>query len=101
MIINSFLDLFFIRVTVICVSMFSVFIQRVHLLIVLLCLEIIILGLFFFSCVYFGISSGSCYISLVLLTFAACEASVGLSLLVALIRSHGKDLMSTFGGFSC
>merc|ERR1712050_683819 len=50
----------------------------------------------FFSCVYFGISSGSCYISLVLLTFAACEASVGLSLLVALIRSHGKDLMSTF-----
>lgn len=101
MIINSFFDLFFIGVIVICVSVFSFFIQRVHLLIVLLCLEIVILGLFFFSCVYFGFYRGSCYISLILLTFSACEASVGLSLLVALIRSHGKDLISLFCGYRC
>lgn len=101
MFISTFLDFFFVAVRVVGISIITLFIQRVHLLIVLLCLELVILGLFFFSCFYFGIRSGSCYISFVLLRFAACEARVGLSLLVALIRSHGKDYISLFCGFRC
>nr|ABM53207.1 NADH dehydrogenase subunit 4L [Cephalothrix rufifrons] len=101
MFISTFLDLFFVGIMVVCISIITLFIQRIHLLMVLLCLEMVMLGLFFFSCSYFGLCSGSCYVAFVLLSFAACEASVGLSLLVALIRSHGKDFISLFCGFSC
>ena len=97
----SFFDIFFVGFMVVLISLLVLVVQRVHLLIVLLSLEIIILGLFFFLCYFFGSVSGSSYISLVLLTFAACEASVGLSLLVALIRSHGKDFLSLFSGYLC
>ena len=101
MFISTFLDFFFVGIIVVCISIITLFIQRIHLLIVLLCLEIVILGLFFFSCSYFGLCRGSCYVAFVLLRFAACEARVGLSLLVALIRSHGKDFISLFCGFRC
>nr|QKJ80225.1 NADH dehydrogenase subunit 4L [Cephalothrix sp. BMK-2020] len=101
MFINTFFDFFFVGTIVVIISLFTMLIQRIHLLMVLLCLEMIMLGLFFFSCSFFGYCGGSCYISFVLLSFSACEASVGLSLLVALIRSHGKDFISLFCGYSC
>lgn len=62
----------------------------------LISLEALILRLllFTFSCLLV-IGEGIHYF-LVLLTFAACEAALGLSLLVSILRLRGNDYVSTF-----
>lgn len=59
------------------------------------------LGLIY--CFFFGLfffSSGG-FLVLVMLSLVACEARVGLGLLVSLIRSHGSDFVSVLSLFSC
>ena len=41
------------------------------------------------------VSQDSLFLFLVLLTFAACEAALGLSLLVRILRLRGNDLTKT------
>uniref|UniRef100_UPI0030FF1D7C NADH dehydrogenase subunit 4L n=1 Tax=Megalechis thoracata TaxID=245781 RepID=UPI0030FF1D7C len=67
--------------------------HRAHLLSALLCLEGMMLSLFIALAVWTlqlettTLSS----IPLILLVFSACEASTGLALLVATVRTHGTD----------
>lgn len=73
------------------------FFQRKHLLSVLLLLEVLNLGLFI---VLVGVGQGlgfPSYFCLVFLTVGVCEAAVGLSLLVVVVRNWGNDLVSRFG----
>nr|YP_006303251.1 NADH dehydrogenase subunit 4L [Zygeupolia rubens]ADZ05378.1 NADH dehydrogenase subunit 4L [Zygeupolia rubens] len=79
----------------------SLFMERGHLLMVLLLLESVILELFFVLLFGLALSVSSLYLSLVLISFGACEASVGLSLLVSLIRSHGNDFVSLLTVYEC
>nr|YP_009128472.1 NADH dehydrogenase subunit 4L [Streptocephalus sirindhornae]AJP09643.1 NADH dehydrogenase subunit 4L [Streptocephalus sirindhornae] len=60
-----------------------------HLLVTLLCLEFLILLLFYFmyDSVYFSFLSGFFF-----LTVSVCEGALGLSVLVSLVRSSGSDL---------
>nr|YP_001434572.1 NADH dehydrogenase subunit 4L [Asymmetron inferum]BAF76603.1 NADH dehydrogenase subunit 4L [Asymmetron inferum] len=80
-----------------CIALLGLGLAQTHLLSALLCLEMMMLAL------YFGLGQtallGPDYplmIALILLTFSACEASSGLALLVLISRSHGSDLLASF-----
>ena len=95
-----FFGTFFIGVFTVLMSIFVFIIQRFHYIIRLLCLEIIILGLFLLTLRIFSFKNEG-FLVFVLLTFAACEAAIGLSLLVSLIRSHGSDFFRLISVYEC
>nr|YP_010947367.1 NADH dehydrogenase subunit 4L [Endromis versicolora]WGO62392.1 NADH dehydrogenase subunit 4L [Endromis versicolora] len=67
-----------------------------HLLIVLLSLEFIVLGIFFFMLLFLSFIDYDMYMLMVFLVFSVCEGSLGLSLLVSMIRTHGNDYFQSF-----
>lgn len=76
--------------------------QRSHFLISLLCLEGIMLRLVLF------IPSILCYISIsiptiriIMLTLGACEARLGLRIIVNISRSYGSDIMKSVTTNKC
>jgi NADH-ubiquinone oxidoreductase chain 4L len=77
------------------VSIFGLIVNKKHLLISLLYLEAFILRLVIIipMCLSIIISQ-SIFISIVLLSIGACEARLGLALLVMISRSYGSDLIS-------
>nr|YP_010480840.1 NADH dehydrogenase subunit 4L [Blepharipoda liberata]UVN15676.1 NADH dehydrogenase subunit 4L [Blepharipoda liberata] len=69
---------------------------RKHLLNTLLSLEFIMLGIFFLmSSCFLGLNM-EVYFMLFFLALAVCEGSLGLSLLVSIVRTHGNDYFSSF-----
>jgi len=80
-------------------SLITFVIQRRHMLISLLALEgvILTLGLIFI----FQSSEAELFILFVLLTFAACEARLGLACLVCIMRSFGNDHFSVLRRIKC
>nr|UYX79120.1 NADH dehydrogenase subunit 4L [Unedogemmula unedo] len=89
-------------------SMFGVFMalltlsfQYKHLLGILLSLEAVTMNLFILT---FSLSANVTFsgeTSLILITLGACEASLGLSILVAVIRAEGNDYVSSFSMHKC
>nr|YP_010406850.1 NADH dehydrogenase subunit 4L [Parupeneus pleurostigma]URF19482.1 NADH dehydrogenase subunit 4L [Parupeneus pleurostigma]WNH17624.1 NADH dehydrogenase subunit 4L [Parupeneus pleurostigma] len=77
--------------------------NRVHLLSALLCLEVMMLSLFLaFSLWALHLDASSFSTApLLLLAFSACEASVGLALLVATARTHGTDRLQNLNLLQC
>nr|YP_009476073.1 NADH dehydrogenase subunit 4L [Macroglossum stellatarum]AVM10748.1 NADH dehydrogenase subunit 4L [Macroglossum stellatarum] len=67
-----------------------------HLLIVLLSLEFIVLSIFFFFLVFLMMIDFDMYMLMVFLVFSVCEGSLGLSILVSMIRTHGNDYFQSF-----
>nr|YP_010526943.1 NADH dehydrogenase subunit 4L [Dolbina paraexacta]YP_010952602.1 NADH dehydrogenase subunit 4L [Dolbina tancrei]UXR12280.1 NADH dehydrogenase subunit 4L [Dolbina paraexacta]WMQ52948.1 NADH dehydrogenase subunit 4L [Dolbina tancrei] len=67
-----------------------------HLLIVLLSLEFMVLSIFFFMLVYLMLIDYDMYMLMVFLVFSVCEGSLGLSILVSMIRTHGNDYFQSF-----
>nr|YP_010526930.1 NADH dehydrogenase subunit 4L [Phyllosphingia dissimilis]UXR12254.1 NADH dehydrogenase subunit 4L [Phyllosphingia dissimilis] len=67
-----------------------------HLLIILLSLEFIVLSIFFFMLVYLMMIDYDLYMLMVFLVFSVCEGSLGLSILVSMIRTHGNDYFQSF-----
>nr|QXF29940.1 NADH dehydrogenase subunit 4L [Chloeia pocicola] len=68
--------------------------QQKHLLMALLSLEAIILSLTLFT-ILITFYNNEQFFSLIILTFGACEASLGLALLVLMLRSTGSDMVNT------
>nr|AVE15655.1 NADH dehydrogenase subunit 4L [Phyllothelys sp. 2 JZ-2017] len=68
-----------------------------HLLMILLSLEFIVLILFIMMYYYLMMMDGELYMTMFFLTFAACEGALGLSILVSMIRTHGNDMIYSFG----
>jgi len=91
----------FIRIMLIFRAYVGLFLERGHLLIILLLLEGVMLGVFSFLLVGVSFSMSRFYLCLVLIRFGACEAAVGLSLLVSLIRTHGNDFVSSLTIYEC
>nr|QEJ81561.1 NADH dehydrogenase subunit 4L [Rhagophthalmus giganteus] len=62
-----------------------------HLLLMLLSLEFIVMSLY--MGIYFVMLSYcyEYYFSMIFLTFSVCESSLGLSILVLMMRSYGND----------
>nr|AQU13067.1 NADH dehydrogenase subunit 4L [Plakobranchus cf. ocellatus HW-2015] len=73
------------------------FSYQVHTLNILLSLEAIMLSLLVILYTFNSLSGVSTHSFLVLLTFAACEAALGLSLLVSMLRLWGNDYVNSFG----
>jgi len=98
---TTLLSLALISTIIIFTAIVSLILQRKHLLNALLSLEIIILGLF---CIIISTLTGEIrdlFLTFIILTFGACEARVGLALLVALIRNHGNDFISSINIHKC
>nr|QWT70104.1 NADH dehydrogenase subunit 4L [Arctonoe vittata] len=83
-------------------SMITMVSQRKHILMALLSLEAMILNLMmltlFVCCSY---SIFSLFLTMILLTFGACEAALGLSCLVKMTRTFGNDQISSSNLNSC
>jgi len=71
--------------------------QWKHLLNILLSFEVIILGIIFTFLLRWGLYRRDYRIIMVVVVFGVCEASLGLSLLVSLIRVHGNDYVRSLG----
>nr|AYR05373.1 NADH dehydrogenase subunit 4L [Coleoptera sp. ACP-2013] len=67
-----------------------------HLLLMLLSLEFIVLSLYFGLYIYLMFCGYEYYFSMVFLTMSVCEGALGLSILVAMIRSYGNDYFQSF-----
>nr|YP_009995906.1 NADH dehydrogenase subunit 4L [Pterodecta felderi]QNQ64857.1 NADH dehydrogenase subunit 4L [Pterodecta felderi] len=67
-----------------------------HLLIVLLSLEFMVLSVFFLLLILFNFIIYDMYMLMVFLVFSVCEGSLGLSILVSMIRTHGNDYFQSF-----
>nr|YP_010326969.1 NADH dehydrogenase subunit 4L [Polyptychus trilineatus]UNP54218.1 NADH dehydrogenase subunit 4L [Polyptychus trilineatus] len=67
-----------------------------HLLIILLSLEFIVLSIFFFFLMFLMMIDYDMYMLMVFLVFSVCEGSLGLSILVSMIRTHGNDYFQSF-----
>jgi NADH-ubiquinone oxidoreductase chain 4L len=76
--------------------------QQKHLLISLLCLEGIILSLvLYIPCLIYIINLILPTISIILLTFGACEARLGLRIIVLISRSYGSDILKSLTTNKC
>nr|YP_011035818.1 NADH dehydrogenase subunit 4L [Plaxiphora tricolor]WRI60248.1 NADH dehydrogenase subunit 4L [Plaxiphora tricolor] len=76
-------------------SVVSLCLQRKHLLNILLILELLMLSLFLLLMCMGNGFGGEGLMVFILLVFGACEASIGLSMLVILIRAYGNDYVSS------
>nr|YP_010892952.1 NADH dehydrogenase subunit 4L [Lampris incognitus]WJQ22787.1 NADH dehydrogenase subunit 4L [Lampris incognitus]WNH36956.1 NADH dehydrogenase subunit 4L [Lampris incognitus] len=77
--------------------------HRTHLLSALLCLEGMMLSLFIALAIWalqFNVI-GYSTTPMFLLSLSACEASVGLALLVATARTHGTDRLQSLNLLQC
>uniref|UniRef100_A0A7N4NU64 NADH-ubiquinone oxidoreductase chain 4L n=1 Tax=Sarcophilus harrisii TaxID=9305 RepID=A0A7N4NU64_SARHA len=84
-------------------ALIGVLIYRSHLISTLLCLEGIILSLFILITLlitHFHIFSIS-IMPLILLVFSACEAGIGLALLVKISTTHGNDYIQNLNLLQC
>nr|APH08747.1 NADH dehydrogenase subunit 4L [Glyphostoma sp. JEU-2016] len=82
-------------------SLLALSLQYKHLLSILLSLEAITMNLFVFMFCFSTNISFSGETSLILITLGACEASLGLAILVAIIRAEGNDYVSSFSAHKC
>lgn len=90
LILIKILQLFFLFVLFFCLTFFRNFYYILNLLIIL---EAIILSLIMFNfCLNLTFSRE--FLILILLTFAACEAALGLSILVRFLRVRGNNFLS-------
>lgn len=67
-----------------------------HLLLILLSLEFIVLSLYFGLYICIRFYCYEYYFSIIFLTIRVCEGALGLSILVAIIRSYGNDYFQSF-----
>nr|YP_009865039.1 NADH dehydrogenase subunit 4L [Sundasciurus robinsoni]QKE47081.1 NADH dehydrogenase subunit 4L [Sundasciurus robinsoni] len=85
------------------ISLLGMFIYRAHLMSSLLCLEGMMLSMFILTTLMVLNShfSLSYMMPIVLLVFAACEAAVGLALLVMVSNTYGLDYVQNLNILQC
>nr|QFG38888.1 NADH dehydrogenase subunit 4L [Pararetifusus carinatus] len=82
-------------------ALLTLSLQYKHLLSVLLSLEAITMNLFIMLFTFSANVTFSGETSLILITLGACEASLGLAILVAIIQTEGNDYVYTFSLHKC
>nr|AGN71310.1 NADH dehydrogenase subunit 4L [Leptopelis vermiculatus] len=76
--------------------------NRMHLLSALLCLEGMMLVIFIGLTLWPSqLTNASNITPLIVLTMSACEAALGLSLMIAAARSHGTDHLKALNLLQC
>lgn len=82
-------------------GLISLSLQRKQLIVALINLEVISLGLFLSLTLLSAYFRYDAYTRLFLITLRVCEATLGLRLLTAVIRFHGKDYLSSINLSKC
>ncbi len=83
-------------------ALISIVSQRSHLLITLLALEAIILNLILLIIIASNLASHiNLFLAIIILTFGACEATLGLACLVKIARTFGNDQIASLSINSC
>nr|WVH38363.1 NADH dehydrogenase subunit 4L [Carausius morosus] len=72
-----------------------------HFLVTLMSLEYIVLSLFWIIYLYMLFNTFDLIIVMVMLTLWVCEAVLGLSILISLIRGYGNDYFFSFNIIQC
>nr|URX53404.1 NADH dehydrogenase subunit 4L [Procryptotermes leewardensis] len=75
--------------------------NRSHLLATLLSLEFMVLVLFVVIYFYLCSFNFELYFVMLFLVFSVCEGSLGLSILVSLIRGFGNDYFQSYSILQC
>jgi len=70
--------------------------QTKHLLGILLTLEAGIICLFVLVFITSSLAAYSGYMALILITLSACEARLGLSILISMVRMRGNDYVTRY-----
>jgi len=91
--------IFIVFLLIILSALLAVFLQRNHFLITLLYFELIILSLTIL--VIISWSPSIIFFLIIILTLGACEARLGLALLVAITRNYGSDLLNVISINKC
>nr|AVP25623.1 NADH dehydrogenase subunit 4L [Paradoxophyla palmata] len=92
----------FILISSFFVALMGLAFHRAHLLSALLCLEGMMLMIFVGLAMWPNNMSSLMLMSpLIMLTLSACEAALGLSLMIATARSHGNDNLKTLNLLQC
>nr|QZL13656.1 NADH dehydrogenase subunit 4L [Takydromus septentrionalis] len=78
-------------------------IHRMHLMLILICIEGMMLALYLMTTTFMASLNISmiAILPILLLAMSACEASTGLALLVATSRTHGADHMKSLNLLKC
>nr|YP_010454185.1 NADH dehydrogenase subunit 4L [Lusepiola birostrata]QXJ42214.1 NADH dehydrogenase subunit 4L [Lusepiola birostrata] len=76
-------------------GVFILIFQWKHILNMMLSFEIMMLGVIFFFLLSWGLFSNDYSLMMVIIVFGVCEASLGLALLVSMIRVHGNDYVKS------
>lgn len=75
--------------------------KRKHLINILISLEYIVLSIFLIL-ILLSITLGlEIYMSLVFLVASVCEGSLGVGLIVGIVRSHGSDYLNSLSTLKC
>nr|YP_003434163.1 NADH dehydrogenase subunit 4L [Tricula hortensis]ABZ05805.1 NADH dehydrogenase subunit 4L [Tricula hortensis] len=82
-------------------ALLTLSLQYKHLLSILLSLEAATMSLFIMMFTSLNNITFSGETALILITLGACEASLGLSILVSMIRVRGNDYVSSFSSQKC
>nr|YP_011017554.1 NADH dehydrogenase subunit 4L [Himaloaesalus gaoligongshanus]QCU46388.1 NADH dehydrogenase subunit 4L [Himaloaesalus gaoligongshanus]WQF69243.1 NADH dehydrogenase subunit 4L [Himaloaesalus gaoligongshanus] len=72
-------------------GLMSFCLKRKHLLLMLLSLEVVVLGLYFFLYFFLIFFDYEFFFCMIFLTMSVCEGVVGLSILISLVRTHSGD----------
>ncbi|NP_008772.1 NADH dehydrogenase subunit 4L (mitochondrion) [Chelonia mydas] len=85
------------------ISIMGLSLHRTHLISTLLCLESMMLSLFIALSMWpIQLQTSSLMLTpMLMLSFSACEAGMGLSLLVASSRTHGSDQLQNLNLLQC
>nr|AVP25717.1 NADH dehydrogenase subunit 4L [Scaphiophryne marmorata] len=92
----------FILISTFFITLMGLAFHRTHLLSALLCLEGMMLTIFVGLALWpNNLSTTMLMTPLIMLTMSACEAALGLSLMIATARSHGNDNLKTLNLLQC
>nr|YP_010702031.1 NADH dehydrogenase subunit 4L [Trixa longipennis]WCL18819.1 NADH dehydrogenase subunit 4L [Trixa longipennis] len=72
-----------------------------HFLSMLLSLEYMVLSLFLLLFIYLNMMNYEGFFSMMFLTFSVCEGTLGLSILVSMIRTYGNDYFQSLNILQC
>nr|YP_009462879.1 NADH dehydrogenase subunit 4L [Biomphalaria straminea]AUW35077.1 NADH dehydrogenase subunit 4L [Biomphalaria straminea] len=94
------MSIFFMSLTFVCFLIFSYLFNKKYILSSLIILEAMMLMSMVFMIFSLNNLYESMYMFLMILTFAACEAALGLSLLVSFLRLRGNNLLKSIVHFA-
>nr|YP_009509405.1 NADH dehydrogenase subunit 4L [Nanorana ventripunctata]AQZ24938.1 NADH dehydrogenase subunit 4L [Nanorana ventripunctata] len=92
----------FLLITMFAIVFMGLSFHRTHLLSALLCLEGMMLTIYIALSLWPSqLTLSPLMFPLIVLTMSACEAGLGLSLMIATARSHGSDNLKTLNLLQC